>query len=899
LTGIRAGLVSRPIVLVLFLFVLLQCNLFAQQGGKILLTISVENASPVDIFKEIEAQSEVRFIYNTASLDSLDHNISLNLHGEEIDVVLSQVKNQSPLKFKQTGNLIAVAVKKIQVSKVVLSGIVTDAATGEHLISASIYNAKTYEGAISNSYGFYSLKQKPGKVKVTCSYLGYKTFSKVIDLTKDLRIDIALEPSLSIEEVIISGNTLKEKIKSTQLSIVELPLKSIKNLPVLLGETDVIKSLKLMPGVQGGTEGGSGLYVRGGSADQNLILLDGVPVYNVNHLFGIFSVFNGDALNSVTMYKGGFPARYGGRLSSIVDIRMKEGNTEKIQADATIGLLSSKATIDGPISDKTTFLVSGRRSYYDLFSYPIQVIYSKLNSNSDIWAGYYFYDLNAKISHRLNENNRFYLSAYTGADNFFYNEISQWDVNGETNVFKDKIGIKWGNISSSARWNHIVRNDLFSNLTLTYTHFKFKVLNDLYHETNMGENLSKIKYLYEYLSQIQDCGLKYDFDYIVNSNHYIRFGASGTFHFFSPGVLASRKQYSKEFNPEISDTIIGTRNIPSFESHAYIEDDFKIGDKLKFNFGLHHSSFQTNNNFYQSLEPRLSGRWLISRCLSFKLSYATMKQYLLLLVSNSISLPTDLWIPVEGNLKPQQSWQTAGGLNYSLNNKYFFSLEGYYKEMNSVTEYKEGSGIFNAQGNFTNALTQGYGESYGIEFYAKKSSGKTSGWINYTLSWANRCFDDIGGGEPFSFKYDRRHQLNIIVEHKINKKWNFGANWIFGSGYPFTLAEGKFININDLDKSHWALTEAISNRNNYRMPNYHRLDINFNYKKIKKQRKRTWSFGAYNSYFHQNPFLITSEHFYNSDLEQYSNKLYQTSFLIFVPYFRWNINFSKIHDIKN
>jgi outer membrane cobalamin receptor len=782
-----------------------------------------------------------------------------------------------------------------------ISGTVTDASTGEHLISANVYNAKTYDGTVTNNYGYYSLKQKAGKIEITYSYLGYKLHSQEIDLNKDTRIDIALEPSLDIEEVVVTSNTPGDKVRSTQTSMVELPLKTIKNLPVLLGETDVIKGLQLMPGVQGGTEGTSGLYVRGGSTDQNLILLDGVPVYNVNHLFGIFSVFNGDALNSVTMYKGGFPARYGGRLSSVVDIRMKEGNKEKIRGNATVGLLASKLTVDGPINDKTTFLVSGRRTNFDALSYPIQKM-AAVGSNQKTMVGYYFYDLNGKISHQLNENNRFYLSSYLGADDFSMKEEFklQWDK-GQTGLEKSDIGLKWGNITTSARWNHIFRSDLFSNLTLSYSKFNFKVYEDFSLDIKTENSTSKESYDFEYISKIQDFGVNYDFDYMLNNNHYIKFGASGTLHLFSPGVSATKQKVTQNSKTEASNTKTGTRDIPSIETHAYIEDDFKVGNKLQFNIGFHHSTFSTDKNFYQSFEPRFSARYLINDDLSFKMSYIAIKQYLMLLTSNSMSLPTDLWIPVDGDLKPQKSWQTAGGFTYSMNNKYLFSVEGFYKEMFNVTEYKEGIGIFNLQGDFTKALTQGYGESYGVELFARKNSGKTTGWVSYTLAWANRKFPQVGNGVPFPYKYDRRHQVNIIVEHKINDKWNLGTNWIYGSGYPFTLGENKFVNINELSDPEFSLTdlyedsftEAMGNRNNYRMPNYHRLDFNFNYTKVKKQRERTWSFGVYNTYFRQNPFIIRRGERDKVAPGESANILRQTSILVFVPYFRWSIDLDK------
>lgn len=891
-------------MIVLNLSIMLNCNLFAQRNNEQFLTVNVKNASPVEVFKEIENQSDYRFIYNAASFDDLGHTISLNLNNKSLQEVLSHIKRQVPLKFKQSGYSIAVAVKKPPINQIVISGIITDASTGEHLISANIYNTRTYDGTVSNNYGYYSLKQNAGSIEITCSYLGYKTFSKVIDLTDDHRLDIALEPSLVIEEVIISGSAFDNKVSSSQTSMVKLPLKSLKNLPVLLGETDVIKGLQLMPGVQGGAEGASGMYVRGGSADQNLILLDGVPVYNANHLLGIFSVFNGDALNSVSMYKGGFPARYGGRLSSVVDVRMKEGNTEKVRANATIGLLTSKINIDGPISDKTTFLVSGRRIYYDLLFYPVLFLASKIYPDTKILAVFYFYDFNAKISHRFNKNNRIYLSTYTGVDNYSlkYRYIMNVSYNSDLSeqISIEKMGLKWGNIITSARWNHIFQSDLFSNLTLTYSRFKFKVVEDYFDESKTTDNSFSKRNYYEHFSQIQDLGIDYDFDFIANSNHYLRFGCKGILHLFLPGGLSSGRQSFNDSGSEVVDSVMGTRKIPSLEIHSYIEDDFEVGEKLKFNVGLHYSTFNTDKKFYQSLEPRLSSRYLITENLSFKLSYMTVSQYLMLVTGNALSRPVDVWVPVEGNLRPQRSWQTAGGFNYSLNSNYLFSLEGFYKEMYNVTEYKDGFGIFHLQGDFTKVLTQGYGESYGVELYGRKKTGKTTGWISYTLSWANRRFDDIGGGDPYPYSYDRRHQLNIILEHKINDKWDFGANWIFGTGYPLTISEGTFVSIYDLghpyrDKIE-RTTEIIGNRNNYRLSNYHRLDINFNCKKIKKQRERTWSLGVYNTYFHQNPFMVIEEKALGIYKGLNYNRLKELSMLVFVPYFRWCIHFNKIQQ---
>ncbi|MCO6478927.1 MAG: TonB-dependent receptor, partial [Phaeodactylibacter sp.] len=528
--------------------------------------------------------------------------------------------------------------------KYTISGYVRDAASGEPLISANVFDSRSGAGTVTNTYGFYSLTLPADSVSLSFSYIGYENTRRAFLLNKDISLDVGLSGAVQLEEVVVSATRNSARIEErTQMSQIDVPIAQIKKAPALLGEVDVLKALQLLPGVQSGGEGQTGLYVRGGSPDQNLVLLDGVPVYNVSHLLGIFSVFNADAIKNVTLTKGGFPARYGGRLSSVLEINMKEGNLQEFHGEGAIGLISSKLTLEGPIvRDKTSFLISGRRTYADLIFRPI--INASQEPGTDLDVALYFYDLNAKLQHKINDKHRLFLSGYFGSD-VFANEFREEDG-------RFKGGIDWGNVISALRWNWQLNNKLFANTTLTYSRYKIDILAE-FEDRYEGETET---YSAKYFSGIEDLAARIDFDYIPSPGHYIRFGASATNHRYEPGALA----LNAEFAEEQFDTLVGSQNAFSNEFALYLEDDMQFG-ALKANLGVHASAFDVNGKFYSSVQPRLGLRYLLDGNWSLKGSFATMTQFINLLTSESFSLPTDLWVPSTARIKPQQSWQAALG----------------------------------------------------------------------------------------------------------------------------------------------------------------------------------------------------------------------------------------------
>ena len=769
--------------------------------------------------------------------------------------------------------------------QVTVSGTISDAKSGEMLIAANIYNPETLTGVVSNVYGFYSLKLPLGRVKIRASFVGYQTFEQEMFLQKDTFINIRLSPVIELQEVIVLETAPQYSVTSTEMSTIRLSPVTANKIPMLLGEADLIKTLQLMPGIQGGSEASSGFYVRGGGADQNLILLDGVPVYNVNHLFGFMSVFNSDAIRSVTLIKGGFPARYGGRLSSVLDIRMKEGNNQEFKGEGSIGIISSKLTLEGPIiKDKTSFMVSGRRSYLDILSYPFQMMANSEFENK-FWVGYFLQDFNAKVNHKINDKHRLYLSFYTGKDKFFFN-MKERDGGDE-----DKMGLQWGNITTAFRWNYIISNDLFCNVSATMSNYKFRFFQDMNSYDREDRSYSNV-YL-EYYSHIRDYAVKADFDYVPDYRHSIKFGIGAIRHTFSPGVTVFREEMSS--SPPI-DIQIGNKDLPAYEYSIYAEDDYLLTDKIKINAGVHFSAFQVQKTFYTSVEPRISGRYLMTHNLSLKASYVQMQQYLHLLANSAFGLPTDLWVPATKKVKPQNAWQTALGLSYSLNNNYEFSLEGYYKKINNMIDYKEGASFFDLSfGEWEEVVTDGQGECYGLEFLIQKPTGKITGWLGYTLSWADRYFEEINFGKKYPYRYDARHDFTITLTYYIKENIDFGAVWVYRTGYPFTLANEKFVTFGGYllapNLRGPSTQEYFEHRNNYRLPDYHRLDVGFNFHKTKPKYVRTWSFGMYNAYGRNNAFFVypTEEYNYKKGIDEY--KLKKVSLFNFLPYIKWSFKF--------
>lgn len=741
--------------------------------------------------------------------------------------------------------------------KFTISGYIEDGSTGEKLISANAFDLRSAEGAVSNTYGFYSLTLPKDSVRLEISYIGYESQTVDLLLDRNLTLNFKLESSIELATVEVKSSRSARIEEEVQMSQVEIPIEQIKKLPALFGEVDVLKTLQLLPGVQSGGEGQNGLYVRGGSPDQNLVLLDGVPVYNVSHLLGIFSVFNADAIKNVTLTKGGFPARYGGRLSSVLEINMKEGNMQEFHGEGSVGLISSKLTLEGPIiKDKTSFIVSGRRTYADLLMKPF--IRAASNAEGvDFKVKLYFYDLNAKVNHKFNDKHRLYLSAYSGADVFGVNFSEDGD--------SFEGGIDWGNLISAARWNWQISPKLFANTTLTYSDYQIDIISG-FEDTEPGQ--AKESFSAKYISGIQDVGGKVDFDFIPSPKHYVRFGGAATHHTYKPGALALKAS----FDDSKLDTLLGSQNETSMEYAIYAEDDFSLG-AFKANLGLHASAFAVDGERYTSLQPRLGLRYLLPKDVALKASFATMTQFINLLTSEALSLPTDLWVPSTAIVKPQQSWQVAAGAAKTLWDEYEFSIEGYYKSLKNVISFKEGASfLFGFENDWQEKVTQGDGETYGLEFFVQKKKGRTTGWIGYTLSWNWRQFDEINGGKRYPFRYDRRHDVSVVVSHDFTKRLSGSLAWVYGTGNAVTLqvyGYDAWVRGNGAngEQEYWNSSEvgASGEKNAFRMSDYHRLDANLEFKKTKKWGEASWVLSVYNAYWNRNPYFITAETEYTYD----------------------------------
>ena len=762
-----------------------------------------------------------------------------------------------------------------------ISGYITDKANGESLIAATIFDASSAKGATTNNFGYYSLTLPAGNVTLEYSYIGYCTLSHTFHLQGDTVLNIRLDQDNILEEVTVIGHRSEMGVTGSQMSAVEVPIAQVKNIPTLFGENDLIKALQLLPGVQSGTEGSAGMYVRGGGPDENLLLLDGVPLYNVNHMLGFFSVFNSDALKNVTLYKGSFPARFGGRLSSVVDVRVKDGDDKKVRGTASIGLISSKVQLEGPIiKEKTTFNVSFRRTYLDILAQPIIKMAQSNEDGGVDNAGYYFYDVNAKFTHKLSERDRLYLSTYFG-DDAIYLKAKDGSAYGGNYEWEDhtKLDWDWGNAIASLRWNRVVNNKLFMNTTASFTRYRSSLstgYESTFRDSSVPEQAdtneeSKLTYR----SGIQDWTVKTDFDYTPNVNHDIKFGTAYTYHTFTPDVTSLKYTDTGQTDQNI-DTVAGSPKVYAHETATYVEDNVSIGRMLKANLGLHFSSFHVQNSNYFSLQPRAGLRVLLTDNLSLKAGYAFMNQYIHMLSNNTISMPTDLWVPATTKIKPMKSHQYAVGAFYSLKDIADFSVEGYYKTMDNLLEYKDGASFMGASTNWEDKVSMGRGIAYGIEFLAQRSFGNTTGWIGYTWAKSDRIFDRpgniINNGKRFPAKYDRRHDVNITATHKFSDRIDVSASWVFSSGNAATFAFHEYAAIDspnyrqpdysDSNGFHYGgfypeTHSHVESRNNFRYSNYHRLDLGVNFHKMTKRgNQRTWNISVYNVYSRLNPFYV-------------------------------------------
>ncbi|MEO6760530.1 MAG: TonB-dependent receptor [Saprospiraceae bacterium] len=780
-------------------------------------------------------------------------------------------------------------------SRYTLSGYVSDAESGERLIGATVFAHPGAKGTVTNTYGFYSLTLPAAdSLVLSISYVGYQAQRIPLSLRANRVLNVPLATSALLQEVEIIGERYERIEERAQMSRIDVPIEQIKKIPALLGEKDVLKALQLLPGVSGGGEGQAGLYVRGGGPDQNLILLDGVPVYNASHLFGFFSVFNTDAIKDVSLTKGGFPARYGGRLSSVIEINLKEGNENEFHGEGAIGLVASRLTLEGPIQKgKSSFIVSGRRTYIDLLARPL-IKKALAQDGSSGKTGYYFYDLNAKINHRFSDKDRVYLSFYTGRDKFYLDLTERDENDGSKYESTLTSGLGWGNVTTALRWNHVLSPKLFGNATLTYSRYNFNTEAGSKDKTSYpNEPVQESGFSLNYFSGIDDVAGKLDFDYSPNPNHLVKFGANTIYHTFHPGKFTTRifdTQDSLNLNVEL-----GQPRIHATEFAAYLEDDWKATSRLRLNYGLHFSGFAPEQKAYFSLQPRFNARYLFDAGWAVKSAFSTMRQYIHLLTNESIGLPTDLWLPTTARIKPQDSWQVALGLAKTLGKDYELSVETYYKKMRNVIAFREGASLFQFS-DWQSRVAQGDGRGYGAEFFVQKKTGKFSGWIGYTLSWAWRKFPDLNLGREYPYKFDRRHDFEIVGTYKFNPRIQLSATWVYSTGNAVTIGTSKYqqpANYGGSDYSYFFTTTDTPERNNFRQPAYNRLDVGVDFTKQKRRYERTWSFGAYNAYNRKNPFFIflgTESDYANGQYVEHT-KLKQASLFPVIPYFSWSFKF--------
>jgi len=776
------------------------------------------------------------------------------------------------------------------------SGYVTDSATGEALIGASVFIEELGKGVPTNTYGYYSATLEKGVYTFVVRYIGYADLRRPVQLNSDQQLNLKLRSAVQVMQAVeVTSDRTKSQTESTDMGRMDVDVQQLQTLPALLGEVDILKTIQYLPGVMSNGEGNSGFYVRGGGPDQNLILLDGSTVYNASHLFGFFSVFNADAVKNIELIKGGMPAYYGGRTSSVLDITMKEGNNKEFHGEGGIGLISSRFTLEGAIiKEKSSFIVSARRTYIDVLARPF------MNPEGTFaGSGYYFYDINAKANYRLSDKDRFFLSGYFGRDVF--------NLDG-SQPGSPKFKIPWGNATLSGRWNHVFGPKLFMNTTAVFSDYKFSFAGG---QDQFGFKLS---------SGIRDYGLKVDLNQYPNIRHNVRYGAQYTFHQYTPSTVAVNSG-DTEFN------IDTPSQLNAHEAAVYVQDDFDVTDLLRINAGLRASWFAHVGPFheyltdadgttigtrdygsgeqikaYSGLEPRLAVRYTLDKKNSLKASFNRNLQYVHLASFSSIGLPTDTWIPSGKNVKPQEAVQYALGWFRDLKDrKYEGSIELYYKDMYNQIEYAEGfSPQDGGNANYDLALVFGKGWSYGAELFLKRRLGKLTGWVGYTWSRTMREFPEVNEGRAFPSRWDRRHDISLVAGYELNERWSFGGTFVYSTGQATTLPVQRYF-------IEGRLVSRFTERNGFRMVPYHRLDLAATLKNkptkqvtdpatgetgtVARKYRSSWTFAVYNAYNRKNPYFYYFATEGQTGLEGLQVTAKQVSLFSILPSVTWNFEF--------
>ncbi len=755
-----------------------------------------------------------------------------------------------------------------------LNGTIRSAEDGETLPGVSVSVPALGFGASSNEYGFYSLLIPAGdSVDVVFSFVGYQTQTKRVRLSADLRLDIQLVFGVELETVEVIAQGGREDVRNPQMSIEVIQAKEVKMIPVLLGESDILKAIQLKPGIPSGAEGVTGLFVRGGGSDQNLFILDEAVVYNPNHLFGFFSTFNTDAVKDLKLYKGGFPAQYGGRLSSVIDVRLQDGNNQKFSGAGGIGLLASRLTLEGPLKkDRSSFIVSGRRTYVDLITRGLNRAQKASGSSANPIPDYYFYDLNAKVNFQLGEKDRVFVSGYFGRDVFSF----------DGDVFD--FNFDWGNATGTLRWNHVFSPRLFSNTTVTFSDYQYNIGNEV---TGFSSNLG---------SNIRDVNAKADFYYALNNRRQFRFGAQLTGHTFTVGRLRAGSDDGLV-------SFSAGKDYRSLEWGAYWWDDWSLSERFALQGGLRWSGFHTSGNVYQGLEPRISSRFILTDDLSLKASYSQMVQYLHLVANAGVALPTDVWYPSTAGVRPQRSNQVAMGLSWFLGKGWSVELETYYKQLLRQLEFVDGAQIF-VNDDLEKEFAIGSGRAYGLEFSLEKKTGKLTGWVGYTLARViredfapldpSRSFAQSGQFAPI---YDRRHDLSVVLFWEISRRWAASATFVYGSGDLRWLPVGRLTFQDVAGTELKTVVPVFQDRNNFRLPDYHRLDAGLIWKFFPKWGESDLTLSIVNAYDRRNVFFIYLDPVFENE-DQIGGiqipqgiKAKQVSLFPVLPAITWNFKF--------
>ncbi len=851
--------------------------------------------------KQIQERYGVHFIYDASLQGTLDATRTQSAPAATLPLeeALRQSFDGTAVSWQLRGKNVVLkgAAMPARVRRYAISGHITDAETGETLIGAGILSGQT--GAVTNEYGFYSLPLPAGRHHLQVAYIGYEQIVLDIDLRRDTVLNFALRSKAELDAARIVARK-DAGLQSAYLGSLEVPLAQIRNTPVLFGEADLVKTLQLLPGVQGGQEGLSGLYVRGGGPEENLVLLDGVSVYNMDHMLGLFSIFQPEAVKNVTLYKGTFPARYGGRISSIVDIRTNDVNMKETHGSLTVGVLNDRFHLEGPIvKDKLSYSLSAR-GLHSVIAEPFMRLFLK-----DEYYNYFFYDLNGKLTWRATDKDRFYLSVYHGADDGAaaikeHQEGRIYDVDGgsyfRTYDSFNTAGISWGSTVGALRWNHIFDGKLFSNSTLYVNRYRMKM--DVSEDDKcVIDGVTDRSYMDgSYKSGIRDFGVRTDFDWTPSPSHLVKFGAEYIRHDFLPQTTVVAGEDKVVEMPYTGVHYKGN------EASCYLEDNISLGRHFSLNPGLRFSWFNTQGQDYFSLQPRFSARLSLDGGLSFKAGYSRMAQYVHLLSSTVVALPLDLWVPITKDIRPVTADHVSAGIYYDGLPGWEFSVEGYWKEMYNLMEYKEGVQFVLTNDGWENQVETGRGRATGLEFFIQKTAGKTTGWVAYTLARSIRWFPDgsINMGRPFPYKYDRTHAFNLTLNHKFSEKVDVSLSWMFASGSTMTLPERPTVTI--APEGNYNVNPTVQQslyvegRNNYRLPPSHRLNLGINLRhRTRRGNEAVWNFSIYNAYNAMNPNFILYETAKSWDMETREGKdfisLKKVTILPIIPAFSYTYNF--------